>query len=262
MRRSGGRRPPLLVALDRAEGCLGGRKARVICLPTAAGKEGDGSIGRWSRMGVEHFERLGAAPRALRIIDRQSADDPEFEQELESADIIYFSGGDPIYLHQTLDGSRAWSAAQRAWERGAVYAGCSAGAMILGRSMPNLRMAGTNSVTGFGLLPASYVFPHFDAMPIIFKPMIMALRRTMKPGAVPNRLGRMVAPSGKRACFALFGVIVRPIFSNRRRIASREAESSTSGRKAAGISRPRTGCSQRTSASTPVTARVMALTFG
>jgi cyanophycinase len=161
---------------------LGDRKARVVCLPTAAGREGDGSIGRWSRMGVEHFERLGAAAVALRIIDRQSADDPQFEQELESADMIYFSGGDPVYLYQTLNGSRAWAAAQRAWERGAVYAGCSAGAMILARSMPNLRMAGTNSVTAFGLLPAAYVFPHFDAMPIIFRPMIMALRRTLKSG--------------------------------------------------------------------------------
>src|SRR5574338_845838 len=74
---------------------LNGRKARVVCLATAAGREGDGSIGRWSRMGVEHFEALGAEPKALRIIDRASADDPQFEADLEQADLIYFSGGDP-----------------------------------------------------------------------------------------------------------------------------------------------------------------------
>jgi cyanophycinase len=159
-----------------------GRKPRVICLPTAAGREGDGSIGRWSRMGVEHFERLGAQPSALRIIDKDSANDPGFEADLESADLIYFSGGDPAYLYQTLNGSRAWEAALRAWERGAIYAGCSAGAMILGQNMPNLRMAGLNTLSGFGLLPACYIFPHYDAMPVVFKPMVMGLRRTLKQG--------------------------------------------------------------------------------
>ena len=161
---------------------LEGRKARVVCLPTAAGREGDGSIGRWSRMGVEHFTRLGAQPSALRIIDRESANDPKFEAELEAADLIYFSGGDPGYLFQTLNGSRAWAAAQRAWSRGAIYAGCSAGAMILGRNMPNLRMAGLNTLSGFGVVPACYIFPHYDAMPVVFKPIILNLRRSLKNG--------------------------------------------------------------------------------
>ena len=105
-----------------------------------------------------------------------------FEPVLEAADIIYFSGGDPVYLYQTLQGSRAWAAAQKAWARGAIYAGCSAGAMILAQSMPNLRMAGLNSLSGFGLFPAAYVFPHFDAMPVIFKPMVQAMRRSLKDG--------------------------------------------------------------------------------
>ena len=156
------------------------RKARVICLATAAGREGEGSVSRWSRMGVDHFERLGARTSALAIIDKDSANDPQYEAALESADIIYFSGGDPAYLYQTLNGSRAWDAAQRAWARGAIFAGCSAGAMILGQNMPNLRMAGLNSNPAFGLLPARYIFPHYDAMPVVFKPMVMALRRTLK----------------------------------------------------------------------------------
>lgn len=158
------------------------RPPRVICLPTAAGREGEGSVNRWSRMGVEHFARLGAEPTALPIIDRESADDPKFEPVLEEADLIYFSGGDPVYLYQTLQGSRAWAAAQRAWNRGAIYAGCSAGAMILAQNIPNLRMAGVNSLGGFGLFPAVYVFPHYDAMPVIFKPLVSALRRGLRDG--------------------------------------------------------------------------------
>lgn len=161
---------------------LDGRKPRVVCLPTAAGKEGDGSINRWSNMGIEHFQKLGADVSALRIIDRASADDPQFESTLEAADLIYFSGGDPNYLYQTLSGSRAWNAAQKAWTRGAIYAGCSAGAMILGQKLPNFRMFGNGTPSAFGVMSASYVLPHFDAMPAMFKPMVTALRKTLKDG--------------------------------------------------------------------------------
>jgi cyanophycinase len=163
---------------------LNGRKPRVVCLPTAAGQEGDASVNRWSNMGVDHFSKLGAEVNALHIIDRGSADDPQYESMLENADLIYFSGGDPGYLHYTMDGSRAWAAAQRAWERGAIYAGCSAGAMILARQMPRFRLALTQE--GFGIVPAEFIMPHFDAMPIVFKPLVMALKGKLKAG------GRMI----------------------------------------------------------------------
>jgi len=159
---------------------LNGRKPRVACLPTAAGKEGDGSVNRWLGMGVSHFEKLGAEVHALRIIDRESADDPQWEATLENADLIYFSGGDPGYLHQTMDGSRAWNAAQRAWQRGSVYAGCSAGAMILARRMPRFRLAQTQ--TGFGIVPAEFIVPHFDAIPAMFRPIVLALMGKLNDG--------------------------------------------------------------------------------
>ena len=157
-----------------------GRRPRVVCLPTAAGREGSSSVARWSRVGVEHFNRLNADVQAVPVIDRDSADDPQWESALENADLIYFSGGNPLYLYETLNGSRAWAAAQRAWAGGAAYAGCSAGAMIIARQMPNLHMVGLNSVSGFGLVPATYIVPHFDAIPGIWKPVIQAVRRRLK----------------------------------------------------------------------------------
>ena len=159
---------------------LNGRKPRVVCLPTAAGREGDASINRWSSMGIEHFQKLGAEVSALRIIDRASADEAQWESLLEEADLVYFSGGDPGYLYQTMNGSRAWRAAHRAWERGAIYAGCSAGAMILGKRMPSFRLAGTQE--GFGLVPATFIIPHFDAIPGIWKPLVFALQKQLKKG--------------------------------------------------------------------------------
>jgi len=157
-----------------------GHLPRVVCLPTAAGREGEGSWGNWMKMGEEHFKRLGADVQSLPIIDRASADDPQFETALESADLVYFSGGNPNYLYQTMNGSRAWQAAQKAWGRGAAYAGCSAGAMILGKSMPDFRRV--RALTAFGLLPFAFIVPHFDAIPIVRKPFVFTLRRQLADG--------------------------------------------------------------------------------
>ena len=138
-----------------------GRRPSVVCLPTAAGQEGEGSVGRWMKMGAEHFAALAADVRAVHITNRREADDPAFADLLGQADLIYFSGGDPWYLYRTLQGSRAWEQAEKAWQRGAVFAGCSAGAMILGQELPALR-SGRSQSAAFGTLPARYILPHFD----------------------------------------------------------------------------------------------------
>lgn len=173
---------PVMNEVDRhllASVNTNGRAPSVVCLPTAAGQEGEESVGRWLKMGEEHFTGLGAQVYALPIIDRASADDPQFEPILESADLIYFSGGNPLYLFETMNGSRAWTAAQRAWARGAVYAGCSAGAMILAKKLPNFRRIGLGTIGGFGIMPADYVMPHFNnAGP--FKVFVNLLRKGMK----------------------------------------------------------------------------------
>ncbi len=173
---------PVMNDVDRhllASVAVDGRGHQVVCLPTAAGEEGDESVGRWLRMGKEHFEALGATVHPLQIIGRKSADDPKFVPIIENADLIYFSGGNPLYLYETMNGSKAWAAAQRAWERGAVYAGCSAGAMILAKRLPNFRRLGASTVAGFGLMQADYIMPHFDhAGP--FKFLVNLLRRGLK----------------------------------------------------------------------------------
>ena len=174
---------PVMDEIDRhllASVSTNGRVPRVVCLPTAAGREGDNSVNRWLNMGVQHFQELGAEVSPVRITDRETANDPQWEPLLESADLIYFSGGDPGYLHETMKDSCAWRAARRAWERGAIYAGCSAGAMILAKRMPSFRLAGTQE--GFGVVPAMYIVPHFDAIPGIWKPIVFGLQRQLKKG--------------------------------------------------------------------------------
>lgn len=176
---------PIMDDVDRhllASVRANGRAPRVVCLPTAAGQEGDESVNRWSNMGLSHFQNLGAEVNAAHIIDKDSANDPQYADLLEKADLIYFSGGNPMYLHETMQGSRAWEAAQKAWERGAVYAGCSAGAMILAQKIPNFRAAGLTSLEGFQVVPATFVIPHFDRMRGLWSAYLFGIRRQLKDG--------------------------------------------------------------------------------
>jgi cyanophycinase len=159
-----------------------GRTPRVVCLPTAAGQEGEQSWGHWMRMGQEHFRRLGADVSTLPVIDRASADDPQYASILEAADLIYCSGGNPLYLFETLSDSRAWEATQKALERGAVYAGCSAGAMILAKEIPNFRAVALMNVPAFGFLSARMIFPHFDRWKVMRGAMLNLLRRHLVVG--------------------------------------------------------------------------------
>lgn len=174
-----------------------GRKPRVVCLATAAGREGDASVNRWSTMGVEHFTRLDADVQAVPVIDKESANEPRWAGVVENADLIYFSGGNPQYLCETMRDSLVWGAAQKAWARGAAYAGCSAGAMILAAEIPNFRVAGLKSIPGFKVVPARFIMPHFDAIPRFGKPFISALSRRLKAGETMIGIDEDTALIGK-----------------------------------------------------------------
>ena len=151
-----------------------GRMPKVVCLPTAAGQEGEESVSRWMRMGEEHFSKLGAEVRSLHVTIRKEADDLANAEMIGEADFVYCSGGNPHYLYETLQGSKLWQAAEKAFERGAIYAGCSAGAMILGEHMPDFRTLGIRQKAAFGVLRGATIFPHFDRM-MRFRGMLVPL---------------------------------------------------------------------------------------
>ena len=54
--------------------------------------------------------------------------------------------------------------------------------MILAKRMPSFRLAGTQA--GFGLVPAMFIVPHFDAIPGIWKPIVFALQKQLKKGEI------------------------------------------------------------------------------
>lgn len=151
---------PSTEEVDRSLLSFDGGSPRVAIIPTAAGLEGDASIERWMRLGIEHYDRLGATPIPVAAIDPASANDPDLAVLVDNADLIYFSGGDPLYVTETLRSSLVWGAVLRAWQNGAALAGCSAGAMMMGSVTASPRASGLRD--GLGLFRRLCVIPHFD----------------------------------------------------------------------------------------------------
>lgn len=152
---------PSTEAVDRSLLSFDGERApRVAIVPTAAGQEGSGSIDRWINLGVAHYRALGAEPVPVRVVDESSANDPDLAALIEAADMIYFSGGDPLYVTATLRSSVVWAAVLRTWQNGAALAGCSAGAMMMGSVTASPRT--DRLCDGLGVFRRLCVLPHFD----------------------------------------------------------------------------------------------------
>lgn len=147
----------------------GRQRPRVAILPTASVPDGDEVFDRWAAMGVEHFSRLGAEVEPVLVRDRREAEDAGNAQAIGEADLIYLSGGKPGYLSSTLVGSAVGVALAEAHRRGAIVAGCSAGAMVLTDRHFDLRRKRliwpVRWRAGFGFLAGTAVIPHYDAWP-------------------------------------------------------------------------------------------------
>src|SRR5258705_5905777 len=82
---------------------IGTRRARVAIVPTAAGLED--TPRSWIEMGVTHFAALGADPKGVMVLNRSDADEPRHSEAIAGADWIYFSGGNPGHLVDSLTGT-------------------------------------------------------------------------------------------------------------------------------------------------------------
>src|ERR1017187_4650550 len=131
----------------------------VAILATASGREGESVFERWISMGLSHYESLGITGHAVRVRTRVDALESSAARLLDDVSMVFFSGGRPKYLAQTMTGTPVWDGVLRVLERGGVFAGCSAGAMIAGAAGMRFPFA-----SGLGLLPATAVGVHWDAL--------------------------------------------------------------------------------------------------
>jgi cyanophycinase len=151
----GSMREPDLKAIALA----GGFEAPIRIIPTAAAPDhNDRNAGN---NGIRWFQRLGAKDvTSVPLIDKTSVNDEGIARSLLDARLIYMLGGFTDYLGQTLRGSLAWQATLEAYQKGAVIAGSSAGAMVMCQYYYD---PGKGQVhPGLELVPNSLVLPHHN----------------------------------------------------------------------------------------------------
>ncbi len=141
----------------------------MVCLPTAAGTEGQDRLDYWMNLGETYFHRWGAASvESLPVFCHEDARKLDLIQKVRDANFVYISGGKPYYLLDCLVGTGLLDAILQKLETGGIVAGCSAGAMIFGERIPNRLFIG-GSVPALGLLPGCFIIPHFDEVPFALR---------------------------------------------------------------------------------------------
>ena len=133
-------------------------------MPTASAPDGDEVFDRWGTMGLGHFAELGVPADVLPIKTREDALRYDLADRARAASMVYCSGGKPQHAAKVLVDTPVWSAILEALGRGAVYAGCSAGAMLASQS--KIHRDGTTRGTGWrfglGLVPNVSFGVHWD----------------------------------------------------------------------------------------------------
>jgi cyanophycinase len=135
----------------------GAGQPEVLVLPTAAAYEHPARSADAAR---SWFASFGAEARALMVLARGDAEDEEYVRAIRQARFVYLGGGSPLHLRSVLKDTPLWDALVAAWHDGAVVAGSSAGAMVLGDPMVDPR--GGALTLGLGLVSGVAVLPHSD----------------------------------------------------------------------------------------------------
>jgi cyanophycinase len=170
-------------AWDRFYALAGGRKARIVIVPSAGYRRSDYAsdeeftaalrrrFGSWLRM-VTDGE--AASVDFLATDDPKDADDAAFVRPLAKATAVWFCGGDQARLEARYVGTfprltKFQTALREVLERGGVVGGSSAGMaalpQIMTRTQERLNASGPLSavaVHGFGLFTGAIVEQHFD----------------------------------------------------------------------------------------------------
>lgn len=193
-------------------------RPRVVILPTASYPDGEEVFQRWAAMGVTHFGELGAEVEPVLVRDRSEADDAAAAQALGEADLIYLSGGKPAHLMRALDGSAVGRAIDAAHHRGAVLAGCSAGAVVLAGHAFDFRLGLLPWLLrwrpGLGLVPGASVMPHYDAWP---EPVCALIAFQAPRGSVVLGIDEGTAVVGRDGAWQVHGRSRVTVWRGRRR---------------------------------------------
>jgi cyanophycinase len=148
---------------------IGKPRPRVAIVPTASGLED--TPPSWVALGETHFAALGADVVPVMVLRRDDARERKWIEALRDVDWVYFSGGLPQHAINVLGGTPFWDEVLRLHLSGAVLAGSSAGAMMLGEKTyapDDFDAAGlpqrVSVRDGLAVLGRHFVVPHFDLL--------------------------------------------------------------------------------------------------
>jgi cyanophycinase-like exopeptidase len=125
---------------------------KVLTFSTAAGKESDNRLHYWKNLAQEHFAKLGIDHKHIDARNREDLNKSTVIDAMRTSNFVYFSGGSPIHLYDSIYNSEFSVELENIENRG-IIAGCSAGAMIMGEKM----IKGT----GLNYLKNTIVVPHY-----------------------------------------------------------------------------------------------------
>ena len=126
----------------------------LVVIPTAAAEHNPSMA---ASHGVGYFSGLGANASPLMVLEAAHANDEGLLSPIDTADVIYFTGGNPAYLLYILTNSLLLAKLGDALERGAILAGSSAGAMVFGSWMRFREWRQT-----LGIAPGVAALPHHE----------------------------------------------------------------------------------------------------
>lgn len=148
---------------DKFEGFLSEKLGRshVVCVPTAAyGQEGFESFLYPEMDAVKRFAK------GFEELDIAGKSHAEIKPILDQADIIYVTGGNTYHLLNEMNKSDFKLCLDALFERGGMYLGCSAGAIVTGPRIDFIEdmdenKCGLKDFTGLALVDFLFM-PHID----------------------------------------------------------------------------------------------------
>ena len=185
--------------LGRFVALAGGSSARISILPTASESQDLGQ--RYQDV----FRGLGVKnPRVLPLYLPEEANDPVSAEALSRSTGIFLTGGDQNRIIRVFENTLAFAAMLKAWRRGAVIGGTSAGAsamsdpMIAGGSGGGLPYPGIVQLKpGLGLTREMVIDQHFRERDRLGR-LIAAIGITGRPWGLglDEDTGAVLGPAG------------------------------------------------------------------
>lgn len=156
---------------------------KIVFLPTCAADDGRERVMHWCEQARQRLQFFGAQVLTPMIVDRDSANNPEYAEQIAAADWIYIGGGYPHVAMRIISGTLAEKSLRSALYSAALISGASAGAMLLcsqswiispefdavvsqaireGSNMEGLDFPSMAPLDCLGFIPNSLCWPHFN----------------------------------------------------------------------------------------------------